>query len=102
MTQLFAIQEAIEVVLRDLEGLPPSDTTEEFCTRLQDCAQDTVMWGASRPTQRELDVLLRRVLALHVDVTNAERGASLARGGRRVKYAHGFEPRPPVPFPEAP
>lgn len=72
------IREAIEVVLRHLECLPPSDTREQLRVRLRDCAQETEMWSASSPTPRELDVLMKRVLALHVEVTKAEGSAVLA------------------------
>jgi hypothetical protein len=39
--QFVVIREAIEVVLRHLGGLPCSDTTELFRTRVQDFAQET-------------------------------------------------------------
>ncbi len=72
------IREAIEVVLRDLECLPPPDMTEQLQARLQDCVQEAEMWSAAWPTRRELDVLMKRILALHVEVTQLERGAVLA------------------------
>jgi hypothetical protein len=78
--QFLLIREAIDVVLRHLEALPPSDVTEQLRARLQDFAQDAEMWSASSPTPREMDVLMKRVLALHVEVTQLERSAALAEG----------------------
>lgn len=71
------------MVLRHLEDLPRSDMTEQLRTRVQDCAQDTEMWSASWPTPREMDVLMKRALALHVEVTKVER-QTLVTAGRAV------------------
>jgi len=79
-TQFLVLREAIDVVLRHLEALPPTDLTEQLRTRVQDCAQDAEMWSASWPTARDMDVLMKRVLALHVQVTKVERSAALADG----------------------
>ena len=79
-THLVVIREAIEVVLRHVDGLPSSDTTDKLRVRLRDCAQDTEMWSAAWPTPREMDVLMKRILALHVEVTKVERTAALADG----------------------
>ncbi|MGO9839244.1 MAG: hypothetical protein ACLP1X_34110 [Polyangiaceae bacterium] len=80
-TQFVVIREAVEVVLRHLECLPPSDAREQLRSRIQDCAQDAEMWSASWPTPREMDVLMKRVLALHVEVTKVERAAAGPKGG---------------------
>jgi hypothetical protein len=78
--QFLVIREAIDVVLRHLEALPLSDMTEQLRMRVQDCAHDAEMWSAAWPTPREMDVLMKRVLALHVEVTKVERSAALADG----------------------
>jgi hypothetical protein len=39
------------------------------------------MWSASWPTPREMDVLMKRILALHVEVTKVERAAAGPKGG---------------------
>jgi len=80
-TQFVVIREAVEVVLGRLECLPPSDAREQLRSRIQDCAQDAEMWSASWPTPREMDVLTKRVLSLHVEVTKAERATAIAKGG---------------------
>jgi len=79
--QFIVIREAIEVVLRHLESLPPSDAREQLRSRVQDCAQDMEMWSASWPTPREMDVLMKRVLTIHVDVTKVEPAAAGPKGG---------------------
>lgn len=38
------------------------------------------MWSAAWPTPRETDALMKRLLALHVEVTKLERGMALATG----------------------
>jgi hypothetical protein len=69
-TQLTVIRDATEVVLRHLERMAPSDRTERLCASVQGCMQELEMCCVSSLTGRELDVLMKRVLALHVEVTN--------------------------------
>jgi hypothetical protein len=78
--QFVIIREAIDVVLRHLKSVPPSDRTTQLQARLQDCVQETQMWSAAWPTRRELDALMKRLLALHVEVTTLERQALVAEG----------------------
>lgn len=78
--QFVVIREAIEVVLRHLESMPPSERTTQLQARLQDCVQETEMWTFAWPTRRELDAIMKRVLALHVEVTKLERQALVADG----------------------
>jgi hypothetical protein len=42
--------------------------------------QEIEMWSVSSPTMRELDVLMKRVLALHIEVTKLERNALVSDG----------------------
>jgi hypothetical protein len=67
------VREAIDVVLRRLEGVAPSDKTERLRAWAHECLQETDRWSASPPTTRERDTLMKRVLALHVEVTKLER-----------------------------
>jgi hypothetical protein len=78
--QFVVIQEAVDVVLRHLESVPPSERTTQLQARLRDCLQDTEMWSAAAPTRRELDRLMMRVLALHTEVTKLEHQALVAEG----------------------
>ena len=77
-TRLTIVQEAIEVVLRRLERLPPSEKLDELRTLIRDCMQETTRWTILPPIDREQDVLMTRILALHVEVTKLERQGLLA------------------------
>ena len=46
----------------------------------QECMQEIEMWSVSSPTRRELDLLMKRVLALHIEVTKLERHELVAEG----------------------
>jgi hypothetical protein len=60
-------------------GVPPhSDRTGLLQAWAQDCLQEAEQWSASPPTRRELDVLMKRLLALHVEVTKLERERDVA------------------------
>jgi hypothetical protein len=76
-TRFVVIREAIAVLLRHLASLPPSDRSEELRARIQDCTREVEQWSASPPTDRDHDGLVRRLLALHVEVTRLERQAPL-------------------------
>jgi hypothetical protein len=78
--QFLVIREAIDVVLRQLDCLPPSDTREQLRERIRNCAQDAEMWSASWRTPREMDVLMKRVLAMRVEVTKLDDGAAVRMG----------------------
>jgi hypothetical protein len=80
MPQFVVIQEVVEMVLLELERLPQSRATELLRARLQDSAQDAEMWSGSWPTPRELDVLMKRVLALHAEVKSLTVGAPPSQG----------------------
>jgi hypothetical protein len=67
------IREAAEVLLRHLELMPFSDTTEQLRVWVQGCMQEAERWSASPPTARERDVLMQRLLMLQVAVAKLER-----------------------------
>ena len=77
-SRFVVVRKAIDTVLRHLEGLPPSDRTELLRTWVLDCMRETERWGASPPTDREAELVMKRVLALHVAVTEMKRKALLA------------------------
>jgi hypothetical protein len=77
-TRFMVVREAVEVLLRHLDRLPRSDRTEQLRVWVQDCLLETERWSASAPTDRERDVVMKRVLTLHVEVTKLERQARLA------------------------
>ena len=88
-TRLAVVQEAIEVVLRHLERLPPSEKLDELRPLVRDCMREAKRWATSPPIDREQDVLMTRILALHVEVTKLERQGLLA-----TKIPHGCVPAP--------
>jgi hypothetical protein len=73
----WVVREAIEVVLRRLQGLPPSEKADELQAWLQDCLKEAEQWRTSASTADERDGLSKRVLALHVAVATLERNALL-------------------------
>jgi hypothetical protein len=77
---LVVVREAIDVIFRHLESLPPSDRRELLRTWLHECLQESEQWSASPTTQREREALMKRLLALHVAVTTLERQALLDDG----------------------
>ncbi len=78
--RLQIVQAATDVVLRRLDGLTSSANTEQLRMGLGECLRDAERWSASPPTPREQDVLMKRILALHVEATRLERDAVLGAG----------------------
>jgi hypothetical protein len=70
--RLQIVQAATDVVLRRLGGLPSSAKTEQLRTGVGQCLREADQWIASPPTARETDVLMKRILALHVEVSRLE------------------------------
>jgi hypothetical protein len=77
-TRFIVVREAVEVLLGHLECLPQSARTEQLHAWVRDCLRETEQWSASPPTDQARDVIMKRVLALHVEVTRLERQARLA------------------------
>jgi hypothetical protein len=74
-TRFVVVREATVVLLRHADSLPPSDETEELRARIQDCVRAVEQWSSLPPTNRDHDMIVRRLLALHVEVTKLELGA---------------------------
>jgi hypothetical protein len=74
-TRMTVVRSAIEVVLRRLDCLPLSDEASLVRGRLQDCTAEAERWSTSPPLDRARDELMRRVLAVHVEVVTLERHA---------------------------
>jgi hypothetical protein len=72
-TRFLVVQDAIVVLLRHLDSLPRSDKTEQLQVWVEDCLRETERWREAPPTDRERDVLTKRVLALHVGISTLER-----------------------------
>jgi hypothetical protein len=75
-TRFMVVQEAIDVLLLHLEGLPPSERTELLRSAIDECIVRLAQWRASPPTDRDRDELMKRVLGLHVEVTKLERNVA--------------------------
>jgi hypothetical protein len=69
------VRDAIDVLFRTVGRLPLSAGTDELRARVEHCAR-LADEGASLSTDR--DGLMKRVLALHVDVAKVERLALVA------------------------
>jgi hypothetical protein len=74
-TPFTAVQEATEVVVGHLDGLPPTGAADLLRTRVQDCLREAERWSTSPPDHQERDGLMTRVLALYVEVMKLERDA---------------------------
>jgi len=72
-TRFMVVQEAIDVLLRHLECLPVSATTERLRAGVFECIREAGQWSVSPSAEQASDVLMKRVLALHVEVTKLER-----------------------------
>ncbi len=71
--RLVVVREAVEVVLRHLDCLPPSDRSGQLYEWARDCGHEIERWVACPPTFRERNVLMERLLALHIEVVKLER-----------------------------
>jgi hypothetical protein len=75
--RFIVVREAIDVVLRHLEALPPSDRREQLRAGIRECLQESQQWDVLSPTDRERDGLMKRLLAVHVAVTKLERATPM-------------------------
>ncbi len=64
---------AIEIVLRRLAAMAPSPEVDELRLRAEDYLQQAQGWAHTKPTVEDRESLMKRVLALHVDVARLER-----------------------------
>jgi hypothetical protein len=71
-TRFEVVRQAIDVLFRRLERLPPSHAAEDLRGRVSDCMRKAGEWTASPPVNQR-DDLMKRVLALHVELATLER-----------------------------
>lgn len=76
-TRLAVARQATGVVLRRLERLAPSEETLALVDSLEDCVRETKQWTLLPPTVEEQDNLMKRLVALHLEVQKLERQALL-------------------------
>jgi glycerol-3-phosphate dehydrogenase len=72
-TRFEVVRQAIDVLFRRLERVPPSEEgAAELRAQVRDCMRRAGEWSASPPPERERDELMKRVLALHVELAKRE------------------------------
>jgi hypothetical protein len=67
------VRQAIDVVVRRLSALPRSPVVEELLARAQEHQRQADEWVKAPPAAHEREHLMKRVLALHLEVTTLER-----------------------------
>ena len=70
-TRFEVVRQATDVLLRRLERLPPSRAAEDLRGRVSDCMRKAGEWTASPPANQR-DELMKRVLALHIELATLE------------------------------
>jgi hypothetical protein len=83
-TRVAVVREATGVVLLRLERLAPSEETLALVDSLQNCVRETRQWTLSPPTVEDQDGLMKRLVALHLEVQKLERQALLADGAQCI------------------
>jgi hypothetical protein len=78
---VIVVRDAARVVLRHLDALPRSDERERLRTVVLDCTRNAEDWSASPPTARDVDALMKRLLAVHVQVARLEYDRSVGESG---------------------
>jgi hypothetical protein len=66
------VRDAAKVVLRHLNTLPLSPERERLSATVRDCTSTAEQWGASPPSRRDVDALMKRLLDAHVQVARLE------------------------------
>jgi len=72
-TRFEVLEDAIDVILRHLDGLPPSGRADHLREEIHGCIRQAGEWTASQLTDPQRDALMKRVLAIHTEVTAMER-----------------------------
>jgi hypothetical protein len=69
-----ALRDAVDVVLRRLSILPPSQ--EQLRAKAEEFRREADTWQPSMPPVEERERVMKQVLALHVAVARLERDSS--------------------------
>jgi hypothetical protein len=83
------LRDAIDVVLRNANALPPSREREELYVKLHDCMIETEAWEIFQGSSREMDTLMKRVLAAHVTMTKLAVAPEVSREVSREASREG-------------
>jgi hypothetical protein len=71
-----AVKDSIDDIVRRLSALPSSQDTDALRARADEYLREQDAWSPSRPSPMEKERLMKRVLALHLDVAKLERKRS--------------------------
>jgi hypothetical protein len=69
------VQQAIDIVVRRLSALPRTPIADALLARALEHQRQVEEWAKAPPAPQEREQLMKRVLALHVEVTTLERQA---------------------------
>jgi hypothetical protein len=78
---VIVVRDAARVVLRHLDALPHSDERERLREIVLGCTRSAEDWSASPPRGRDVDALMKRLLAVHVQVARLEYDRSVGEPG---------------------
>lgn len=68
MRGIALVIEAANVVLRHLSDLPDGDEARALREKTLDCIQEAAAWQSGKPSVQVREAMMKRVLALHVEV----------------------------------
>jgi hypothetical protein len=66
------VRSAIDSIARRIAAMPPSPEVDAFNARAEACRQEADAWTSSEPGAREKELLMKRLLELHIEVLRAE------------------------------
>ena len=73
-SHLSVAEDAIDVVLRRVSVLPPCPEVDALLSRAARYLGEAEKWRTAPPTVQDRETLMKRVLALHVELARIERG----------------------------
>jgi hypothetical protein len=74
---VIVVRDAAKVVLRHLEALPGSEERERLQAIVVECTRTAEGWRTAPPGPRDVDALMKRLLAVHVQVARLEYDGSV-------------------------
>jgi CheY-like chemotaxis protein len=72
-THLSVVRNAIDILLQKLSVLPPCEEVDALFSTAGNYLREAEKWRTSPPTAHDREALMKRVLALHVDLARIER-----------------------------
>lgn len=68
-----AVQDALQEVLRRTAPLPASPERDAIRNKAEEYLRERAGWSASSPAPAEKEQMMKRVLALHLEIAKIER-----------------------------